>query len=328
MPLQANPIPMPEKKMTFKTAANGTVYVYYTVRSYRNQKGKPTSDEAAIGKKDPTTGMLIPKRRYFELFQGAEHASKGKLTAEHPSLPQRVASYGNTFSLMGVARATGLQEILPKCFPESWPHILAAAFYMLCEGNVMLYLDDWFDETDVPFATRMDDQRCSRLFAAITPDERMHFFSEWLKHRSEQEYIAYDVTSISTYAKDIDIAEWGYNRDNENMPQINLGMFYGAQSHLPVYYNMYSGSIADKCHLAAMMTGTKKLGLTNTRFVFDRGFVTADNLKDMKDKGYLFVTAFPQHLLEVKKSSMRAKATFVKRPIELVHLGSMLCLSI
>jgi hypothetical protein len=172
---------------------------------------------------------------------------------------------------------------------------------MLCEGNVMMHIGDWFDETEAPFAERLDDQQCSRLFASVSYGERMRFFKEWVKLRTEQEYIAYDVTSLSTYAKGIDAAEWGYNRGNEALPQINLGMFYGAQSRLPVYYDIYSGSIADKSRLSFMMAGAQKLGIFNVRFVMDRGFVTENNLKYMKDKGYLVVSAFPGHWTEMKK---------------------------
>ena len=69
MPLRASPIPMPQSKITFKTAENGTVYAYYTLKAYRNKNGKPTSEQAAIGKKDTNTGMLIPNRRYFEYLK-------------------------------------------------------------------------------------------------------------------------------------------------------------------------------------------------------------------------------------------------------------------
>jgi transposase len=169
---------------------------------------------------------------------------------------------------------------------------------MLCESNVMMYLEDWFDETDVFFTERMDGQCCSSLFASISYDERMRFFTEWVKHRCEQEYIVYDVTSISTYSLGIDIAEWGYNRDGEKIPQVNLGMYYGTVSRLPVYYNLYSGSVADKSHLVFMMTDAKKLGINNVRFVLDRGFVTEDNLVYMKNEGYAFITAFPGSRLE------------------------------
>ena len=292
MPLKNTPVPMPEKRISFKTV-NKITYVYYTVRAYRNDAGKPTSDEISIGKKDPVTGMLIPNQRYIELFQSGTPVKKGT--------PIKMKSYGNIFTLTEITKSIKLIKVLENCFPDKWRQILSVAFYMLCEGNVMMYIDDWFDETEVPFSERIDDQQCSRLFASITYEERLNFFKEWARLYTEQEYIAYDITSISTYSKGIDIAEWGYNRDDEQLPQINLGMFYGTQSRLPIYYDCYSGSITDKSYLAFMMTCAKKLGISNVRFVMDRGFISEENVKYMHDKGYLFVTAFPGHWIEVKK---------------------------
>ena len=48
------------------TKKNNAVYVQYTIRVYRNEKGKPTSERVSIGKEDPETGMLIPNRNYYE----------------------------------------------------------------------------------------------------------------------------------------------------------------------------------------------------------------------------------------------------------------------
>ncbi|GHV41542.1 hypothetical protein FACS1894187_23330 [Synergistales bacterium] len=125
----------------------------------------------------------------------------------------------------------------------------------------MMYIEDWFDVTDVSFTRVMDDRRCSEMFASISYEERMNFFEEWVRIRQEQEYIAYDVTSISTYSAGIDAAEWGYNRDKESLPQINLGMYFGATSQLPVYYTIYSGSITDKSYLVFMLENTSRLGI-------------------------------------------------------------------
>ena len=304
MALRSKMIPMPDKKITYKNGPNGTLYVYYTVRAYRNHAGKPTSDEVAIGKKDTHTGMLIPNQRYFELFP--ETVSLDDSTAwpiesgKNSQLlkPSGIANYGNVYALFEMAKQTGLQQTLQICFPAKWPELLATAFYMVCAGNVMMYIEDWFDETKVSFTAPIKDQTCSRLFASITDEEKMIFFAEWLKCRSEQEYIAYDVTSISTYAHGIDGAEWGYNRDREKLRQVNLGMFYGASSSLPVFYNMYNGSITDKTHLAFMLKNTRKLGLRNVRFVLDRGFVTDLNFSYMQEKGYKFITAFPGQRLD------------------------------
>jgi hypothetical protein len=161
---------MPAHKVTFKNGANGVVYVYYTIRAYRNSTGKPTSDEVAIGKKDLDTGMLIPNARYFEFFP------QEQADADTPPQLNRIASCGNIIALLAIAEKTGLKKVLEKCFPDKWAQMLAVAFYMLCEGNVMMYLADWFDDTEVPFTNAIDGQRCSELFASITNDERMRFF--------------------------------------------------------------------------------------------------------------------------------------------------------
>ena len=292
MSLNNTPVPIPEKRVTYKKASNGTVYVYYTVRAYRNKNGRPTSDEVAIGKKDVATGQLIPNKRYYEIFQDAKPIKASTAT------PSSVQSCGNIAALVEIAKQTGLYGILEKCFPDKWTQIMACAFYILCEGNVMMYIEDWFDQTRVNFSKRMDDLDCSKLFSSITEKEKREFFTNWIKFRGENEYIVYDVSSISTYSSSIDIAEWGYNRDNDALPQINLGMYYGMTSHMPVYYNIYSGSIPDKNYLEFMMTDTKALGIQNICFVIDRGFVTEDNFLCMQEKGFSFITAMPGKRLE------------------------------
>ena len=297
MTLDMAPVPMPNKKITFKKGINGTIYVYYTTRAYRNINGKPTSDEVAIGKKDPNTGMLIPNKKYLELFPVIQPAPSQSQDST-VNLPHKITDYGNTFALMRIAKEIGLTQILEKSFPSTWSNILTAAFYMLCESNVMMYLEDWLDVTNVPFSCRMDDRRCSEMFASISYEERMIFFEEWVKVRQEQEYIAYDVTSISTYSSGIDIAEWGYNRDEESLPQVNLGMYFGMTSQLPVYYTIYSGSIVDKSYLVFMLENTSRLGINKVRFVMDCGFVTEDNVVYMAEKKYSFIAPFPSDRVE------------------------------
>ena len=49
-------VKMPEHCV--KVPRNGTTYIQYTLRSYRNEKGKPTSDRVAIGKLDDESELL------------------------------------------------------------------------------------------------------------------------------------------------------------------------------------------------------------------------------------------------------------------------------
>jgi len=65
------------------------------------------------------------------------------------------------------------------------------------------------------------------------------------RHGTSNRFIVFDLTSISSYANGIDMVEWGYNRDRESLPQINLGVIYGEPSALPLFYSLYPGSIHD-----------------------------------------------------------------------------------
>lgn len=124
----------------------------------------------------------------------------------------------------------------------------------------------------------------------------MDFFKTWIYAREQNEYIAYDVTSISSYSKGIENLEWGYNRDKEALLQLNMAMYYGEQSLLPLYYSVYPGSIPDKAHLAYMLRDNELIGYTQTRFVLDRGFFSVDNLKQLADAGCRFIMSMPNHI--------------------------------
>ena len=115
------------------------------------------------------------------------------------------------------------------------------------------------------------------------------------------EFLAYDVTSISSYSKGIESLEWGYNRDKEKLPQLNMGMYYGEDSLLPLYYRIYPGSIPDKAHLRYMAEDTGVISSKKTKFVMDRGFYSAENLRYLTEKGCRFVIALPGSLKYVKE---------------------------
>lgn len=262
------------------------VYIHYTLRAYRNAKGQPTSERVSIGKLDPETGKLIPNTRYYEIFE-----KKAPLP-----MPEYVRDYGVFAAFRGIVEELGIDKLLQKHFPEKANAILTVAQYMLCEGNVMYYLPDWQD-TKLSYSREiLSGAETSRLFAGIDSKSRIAFFNDWIKKRKSQEYIAYDVTSISSYSNSLHNAEWGYNRDKEKLPQINLGMYYGEESMLPLYYRIYPGSITDKAHLKYMAEDTGLLNGRKIKFVMDRGFYSAENLRYLVEKNCRFVIALPGSL--------------------------------
>jgi hypothetical protein len=52
------------------------------------------------------------------------------------------------------------------------------------------------------------------------------FFSEWAKLRNESEYLALDITSVSSYSNLIGEAECETNNENDPLDQINLCLLF------------------------------------------------------------------------------------------------------
>jgi hypothetical protein len=50
----------------------------------------------------------------------------------------------------------------------------------------------------------MSSQRISTLFNQITHPLKNLFYKKWIKIASEDEFLALDITSISSYSKNID----------------------------------------------------------------------------------------------------------------------------
>jgi len=298
-------VPLPDRGIV-KYRNKNTTYVYHITRIYRNEKGKPTNDRISIGKIDEETGMLIPNRNYYEVYASSENPIK------QPEI-ESIRSFGVTFAADGLLHQLGLVDLMRRKFTKHAADIIALAEYMLCEGNVMAYYEDWYDEVYPHGNVRLGSADISRVFQSIDYNSRMDFFKTWIYARDPSEYIAYDVTSVSSYAKGIEALEWGYNRDKESLPQLNFAMYYGQQSMLPLYYCVYPGSVPDKTHLEYMLRDNGLIGCKGTKFVMDRGFFTADNLRRMNDAGTRFIISVPNSSLFAKDLIDRYRSQIVNR---------------
>ncbi|MEG2634065.1 MAG: transposase, partial [Oscillospiraceae bacterium] len=277
-------VALPEHCIAYKKVS-GKTYVYYVTASYRNEKGKPTCERSAIGRLCEETGKLIPNRNYYEIY-----------LKQPAPVSTGIYDCGVNHAFKEISSKLEVTKLLKKYFQDTYNEILTMAQYMLSEGNVMYYLDDYTETHKSALNETMSSAKSSKVFSTLRKEDILLFMREWMKHKKSGEYVAYDVTSISSYAKNIEELEWGYNRDKERLPQINMGMYYGEESGLPLYYRIYPGSISDKAHLKYMVADNEFINEKKTRFVMDRGFYSADNLNYLTDNGYRFVIALPGSL--------------------------------
>lgn len=256
-------------------------YVYKVLKAYRNEKGQPTNDRVCIGKLDASSGMLIPNDKYYEHYPDTE--------IETLPAYDSIRSIGGAFFFKHIFNSLDLTRILEDVLGKKRADLaFTACLYMACRGNIMEHILD-FCEGFTLYEAPLSSQGASALFASITHDERMALFKAWIMGQQQPQYLAYDVTSFSSYAQGISDTEWGYNRDGDRLPQINLGCYFGEQSGLPMFYVTYSGSILDKSHLPYMMAYNEELGVKSTGFIMDRGFCTTANINYMHSARLPFI---------------------------------------
>lgn len=260
-----------------------TVYLYES-ESYRDADGKVRNNRRIIGKVDPLTGQHVYKPEYIEekgIHTTDESAQETRLYTVNDVKRSVVKEYGVFYLLNEITRQIGLTDVLIKVLPSVWKDVLNLAFYIVASGEPALYCEDWLHKSECYSCRELSSQRISELLVTISQGERMDFYERWGEYRCENEYVALDITSISTYSELINDAEWGYNRDKEQLPQINVCMLLGEKSRLPVYQVVYNGSLKDVSTLKNTLRTAVDINLDNLSVVMDKGFASTKNINTM-----------------------------------------------
>lgn len=98
------------------------------------------------------------------------------------------------------------------------------------------------------------------------------FLKEWLGAQKPSSNLLFDISSISTYGRSNPYAEYGYNRDREHLPQVNLALLSSCKTGLPLWYRELKGSMSDKAVLDNVLDELDKYDVGRFTFIGDRGF--------------------------------------------------------
>jgi hypothetical protein len=315
--------------MASVTRQNIANYTYlYESHSFRDQRGRPRNRKIKIGKLDPKTGKARYTEEYLDRMMKAGTPLPISPADPLDGLEEKIRNalnslrdYGLFYFLKYCVEKTGLLEILKESFPRHWGELCMTSFYLIAQEKPLMYLEDWIGSTESFPVGNMNSQRISELLSAFGQRERNGFYTRWATQNSSKEYLALDITSISSYSDLIPDCEMGYNRDGENLPQINLCLLFGEERQLPVYQSLYSGSLMDsatfKTTIGEMkaVSGGKKLIL-----VMDKGFYSEKNIKTLlreepSDEFFIavpFTVSYARELVEKERVGIDRAANIVK----------------
>jgi transposase len=100
--------------------------------------------------------------------------------------------------------------------------------------------------------------------------------------------VFYDLTSSYFEGEEVSMAHKGYSRDHRpDCLQITLGLVIDRKNGLPLYHDIFEGNMNDSKTVKEILTKLQTMyNLQNVIFVADKGMLTADNLKELKEKKY------------------------------------------
>jgi len=270
---------------------SGITYVYESVSYWDKEKQQPRAKRKLIGKLDPETKEIIStdgrgkKRRSFDL--------SAKMDRKF---------FGATYLLDEISKKLGINSDLKACFPDIYEQILSIAYYMTLENNSPLYrFEKWNILHRHPYGTDIPSQRSSDLFADISEDAKNRFLKMFAERHKEKECWVYDTTSISSYSELLKQVQYGNNKENDNLGQINLALVYGKDSNLPFYYRKLAGNISDVTTVDGLLADFEALGFGKVSLVMDRGFYSEKNINALMKRHVKFLIATKTSLSYVKK---------------------------
>lgn len=286
----------------------GRIYVY-RVESYWDKKKKaPRNKQICLGRLDQKTGEIIPSKRQRKIVERAN-------AVPEVTVASRVA--GPFLLLEKLSASSQIRDLLKKCFPDDFNLILSLVYYIVHRGEALSRSHSWSRNCLHPFEEIIPSQRISELLLRLTVDCRQRFLSLWLSHVQENDWLCYDITSVSSYARSNEYTHFGYNRDGESLEQINIAMLFGQKSRLPAHYRRLPGNISDVSTLKTTAKSLDYLGAGKLHFVLDRGFYSVSNLDELFRRHHKFTTAIPagrkwiENILDNEYENITSPANYI-----------------
>lgn len=277
-----------------KDKRSGITYAYESVSYWDKEKKQSRAKRRLIGRVDDATGKIVPT-------DGRGHR-RGKAKVATTEVSTR-SFYGATYLLDSIGKKIGITDDLKRCFPDTYKQILSLAYYLVLEENNPLFrFEKWSLLHRHPYKENIPSQRSSELFASVTEDAKEKFFLLQSRRRVDNEYWAYDTTSISSYSQQLSQVQYGHNKESDPLAQINLAIVFGESSNLPFYYRKLSGNTPDVHTIKQLLLDLKQMGKPKVKLVMDRGFYSKANVNKLLQQHQKFLLSLSMSLKFAKES--------------------------
>ena len=317
----------------FERRKNGKPHTYWALaESYRTAKGSRQRVVAYLGEltaneQDGWTQFCShlngeaparrPERTLFDPPRRDEPGSDEPLLVKLSSIRlERTRDFGDVWLAWGLWRLLGLDDLLERLVEPgresvSWATVAAILVIgRFCEPSSELHIaDTWYRRTALEelLGVTPEQVHTDRLYKGL--DQLLPHKEALEKHLRQRlgelfelkcELLLYDVTS-TYFEGDMEgcpIAKRGYSRDSRgDRPQVCLGLVV-TEEGFPLGYEIFAGNTHDSTTVQTIIEAMeRKHGSLQRVWVMDRGMVSAENLKFLRDRGGQYIVGTPKQML-------------------------------
>jgi transposase len=317
----------------FERRKNGKPHTYWAlVEAYRTAKGSRQRVVTYLGELSPDeqdgwaklgahlgseTKTRLPPLSLFDPPRRDEPRDDEPLLVKLSSIRlERTRDFGDVWLALGLWRMLGLDELLEQLIEPgrevvSWSTMAAVlTIARFCEPSSELHIaDTWYRRTalDELLGVAPEQVHTDRLYTAL--DQLLPHKDAIEKHLRQRagelfelkcDLLLYDVTS-TYFEGDMDgcpIAQLGYSRDSRpDRPQVCIGLVV-TEDGFPLGHEIFAGNRHDSTTVQTMVGSLeKKYGTLNRVWVMDRGMVSEENLKFLRERGGKYIVGTPKAML-------------------------------
>lgn len=280
---------------------NGIEYLYEITPYYDPEQKKTRQKSKYLGKKIDNKPVRVRDKK-----------------------PKQSYTYGEFLPFVRIIEELKVEQILNRYVQDQkkTKALITLALNRLVQPLALQHIASWYEGTyfssDNPHLPLSSSSLSSLLDMLGTSNIPSRFFDTLVKSIHPQSTFVYDITSLCSYSRYMEMLEYGYCRDGLSLPQVNLSLVMDHDMGIPVMYELYPGSIVDVSTLLRTLDRLEKNGVQKNVFIMDRGFYSATNIEALASSKISYIIGMP-FTSKQSKELLEEKAQTVDYPQNLQH---------
>lgn len=198
---------------------------------------------------------------------------------------------GLTYALSHICQEEGMTKALETVFgTEGAKKLLSLAFFLISTGSGAFDDFSYYDRTsEHPYRSNIGPSSISCFLSSVKESQIEEFYKTLLRSeprsgKDEDNFIAFDGTTISSFSKDMEMCEVSHGKRDPDLRHFAIAAVYSSRSGRCCYHRLYKGNIPDVNTIEDFCSTAAVLGLKGRRIVADRGFCSWRNIYLVKHK--------------------------------------------